>query len=229
MKNYIQNQKSKQKNYSINGIQIYIKDPLPDNIDPNMVLQDVFSLMPRLFFRDIKYIKIGDFEELSSRDLDALYKNSTIFLTNLQDSNDDMLDDIIHEVAHSVEEVYSSLIYSDGLLEKEFFLKRMSLKKILSNMGNSKYLDKFSNLSYDREFDFFLYKEIGYEKIESAAPGLFLEPYAATSVREYFANGFENFFLNQNAYQILRKSHPVLFKKLIKLLSLESEEIRADV
>ena len=52
------------------------------------------------------------------------------------------------------------------------------------------------NVEYDEEFDMFLYEDIGYDKLATLMQGLFINPYAATSLREYFATGFTDFFMN---------------------------------
>ena len=49
--------------------------------------------------------------------------------------------------------------------------------------------------------------------------GLFVSPYAATSLQEYFANGVENYFLDDRDY--LRKISPVLTEKIIRILENE--------
>ena len=72
------------------------------------------------------------------------------------------------------------------------------------------------DVEYRDAFDHFLYKEVGYPLLSSLTAGLFMSPYAATSLREYFANGFEWFFLkDQQTY--LKQISPVLYNKLDKL------------
>lgn len=224
MKKYIQTQKNKENYFTISGIEITIQDPLAEDINVKSIVKQALTIVPRVLFKSVRKIKIGQFKELNDRDLDALYKDNIIYLTNLQESDEDMLDDIIHEIAHSVEVEYSDMIYSDGSLRREFINKRLKLKKAIDNMGHQISLDLYKQTRYDKEFDMFLYKKVGYQKIAAALPGLFLSPYAATSLREYFAIGFENIFLNQDSYQIMRKNSPSLFEKLINLLSIEEEK-----
>ena len=71
-------------------------------------------------------------------------------------------------------------------------------------------------LTPDPEFDDFLLNKIGYDKLSILMQGLFISPYAATSLREYFATGFTEFFM-QPDHRLLRTVSPVLYKKLIKL------------
>ena len=44
-----------------------------------------------------------------------------------------MVDDIIHEIAHAVEEIAGSEIYGDDKIEIEFLGKRKRLESILKN------------------------------------------------------------------------------------------------
>jgi len=46
--------------------------------------------------------------------------------------------------------------------------------------------------------------------------GLFISPYAATSLREYFATGFTDFYLYPD-HNALSKVSPELYRKLIML------------
>jgi hypothetical protein len=50
---------------------------------------------------------------------------------------------------------------------------------------------------------------------------LFYSPYAITSLREYWANGFENYLLGDKL--ALRDLSPVLFNKVTEILELSGE------
>ena len=91
MKNYIKQKNLKQNNYHHNGIEIFIVDPVPNNIDVRRVLEKISALVPNNLLKFIKKIKIGQFEILDKRELNALYKDNTVYLTNLQESEFDML------------------------------------------------------------------------------------------------------------------------------------------
>ena len=47
----------------------------------------------------------------------------------------DMIDDLIHEIAHSNEKQFEQIIYEDGKLEKEFLYRRKKLAFILKDKG----------------------------------------------------------------------------------------------
>ena len=74
----------------------------------------------------------------------------------------------------------------------------------------------FLNIEYDKNFDKYLYKVVGYDKLTMLTMGLFITPYGATSIREYFANGFEHYFLESKEY--VQKISPSLFIKIEEII-----------
>jgi hypothetical protein len=97
------------------------------------------------------------------------------------------------------------------LMHSEFAGKRKRLKAILEADGWDLEQD-FSNTEYDEELDSFLHQEIGYVKLGAYTSGLFVSPYAATSLQEYWAVGFEDYFIGDREY--VRKISPQLFSKI---------------
>ena len=75
----------------------------------------------------------------------------------------------------------------------------------------------FMNTEYDQIFDEFLHRDIGYDKLSEILKGVFITPYAATSLREYFATGFTEFYLYPDSHGYLKKISPELYKKLFVL------------
>ena len=69
---------------------------------------------------EIEMIIFGFFEEFEERDINAFYKDNAIYVTPSQIDEKDLFDDIVHEIAHSVEEQNYHTIYGDNLLKKEF-------------------------------------------------------------------------------------------------------------
>lgn len=215
LKSYIQNKKPRQ--YKLGHIEITIVNPHPDAVDTRSAITKSLSKIPRHLLKNINSIKVGNFEQLNSRSIQALYDKQTIVLSNKHTTTDDIVDDIIHEVAHSVEEIYGQKIYSDGKIEKEFLLKRKTLWQKLKQAGFEKPLDLFLNVSYTKELDHFLYMIVGYGVIRSLSLDLFYSPYAATSLREYFANAFEAFFMKEDISRIKSVS-PRVYEKLETLM-----------
>ena len=195
-------------------ISVFIKDPLPEDIDIRSVLAKLESLIPRYFASGLDMIIIGANSEFEERDINAMYRDGAIYVTNFQITEGDLLDDIIHELAHAVEENNGEFLYSDELIFKEFMGKRKRLLDILTQEGYSVDMENSMNAEYNREFDEFLYQEVGYPTLTSLTMGLFASPYGATSLREYFANGFEEYFLGDRNY--LKKISPFLYSKLDK-------------
>ena len=65
---------------------------------------------------------------------------------------------------------------------------------------------------YNKTFDKFLSDEVGYPTLLNLTMGLFVSPYAATSIQEYFANGFEKYFLDEPRH--VWSISPVLYEKI---------------
>ena len=173
------------KQFNVFGsVQVIIKDPLPESIDLTYVFDKIDSIIPDYLKSNIDLIYVGQFNEFLERNVNALYKHGALYITNAQDNEDDMIDDIVHEIAHSVEEFAGEDIYGDKKVENEFIGKREKLFYILREEGFNVNLQDFLNPSYDKDFDMFLYDEIGYPILTSATMGLFISPYAITSLRE---------------------------------------------
>ena len=52
--------------------------------------------------------------------------------------------------------------------------------------------------------------------------GLFTSPYSVTTLREYFATGFTEFYMNPNEHSFLKTTSPALYAKLEKINNIES-------
>ena len=214
LKTLIKNKESKKRRFLWNSVEVIIKDKIIDpNISIHTVLKKIESKISPKFLVNIDVIYVGDFDFFKDRDIQAMYENSCIFVTNNQDSIEDMCDDIVHEIAHSLEEVYGDIIYFDGKLEKEFLEKRRQLYSVLKSENFEADLILFLDPSYSESFDQYLYKQIGYPTLNMLGASIFYSPYAATSLREYFANGFEALYYYRD-YNFISKSCPELYSKL---------------
>ena len=191
---------------------VYVKDPLPEDFDLDHVLQKVAVSIPNYLMNNVDSIYVGQFDFFFERDINAAYKDGALYITNNQDNEEDMIDDVVHEIAHSVEEFAGNDIYGDGRIENEFLGKRQRLFYSLREEGYDVQLKDFLNVRYDERFDMFLYQDIGYELITTFTMGLFLSPYSVTSLREYFAIGFEHYYLKDRKY--VKNISPILFEKL---------------
>ena len=221
LKNFIKNKK--QKHFKIKGVDVFIKDKLTTPIDVRASVLDALRLVPKHLLTNLETIYFGKFDHLEKLDLEAMYMNSSIFMSNEIENEVDIIDDLVHEIAHSVEEIRKEEIYADGSLEKEFLTKRKILWQRLKDKGFSVDLKLFLEVEYSEELDMFLYKQIGYQTLSMFSSGLFYSPYGCTSLREYFANGFEAFFMKEDVLR-LKKTSPILYGKVSNLLNLDNYE-----
>jgi len=209
--------------YTSTGLHVFFKDPV-ENINVEQVISKVESTIPEHLLSEIEMIIIGWFDEFEERNLNAFYDGGTLYVSNIQDDFSDMYDDIIHEISHSLEEPHGYFLYGDKKIEDEFLRKRKYLYDMLWKMGYKIPLSVFMNPEYNEEFDMFLYKKIGYDKLSTIAAGVFITAYAATSLREYFATGFTEFYMHPNEHGFLQKVSPQLYKKLALLQNPEELE-----
>ena len=196
----------------IDGIQVYVKDPLPKNIDASIVVKSIKRKLPGHLLDLVDILYIGEFDFLEEKQANATYMDGAIYTTNKQSNNIDMLDDILHEYAHATEKNYNVQIYSDNAIESEFLTKRLKLGTLLDYEGYGVDEYNFANPEYDMNFDIFLHNEVGYEKIRNLDQGMFLNSYSITSLSEYFATSFEEYYLRNR--RAVKKITPAVFAKI---------------
>jgi len=229
MKEYIKEtvDRYKKQNLKFYNKPVHILEPITNNIDIAQVLTDIESKIPKYLTGNFEVVYVGDFKFFheKGRSYNAAFKDGAIYITNEQDDYADLIDDIVHEMAHSIERQskYNDIIYDDGLVEKEFLGKRKYLFHVLDEPMDMM-LD-YINPEYDKKFDMYLYKNIGYDKLRNITHSLFFSPYAITALKEYWANGFENYIVGDyNDRKKLKEISPELFKKIEQILNLDNEE-----
>jgi len=206
----VERSKNQRREFTIfNRIPVHMLQPTI--ISFTEVVDKIEEKVPQHMFDEIDEIFVGSFSENDSRALEAHYESGAIYITNDMVTVDDYVESIIHETAHSIEQARGFEIYGDQKVQEEFLGKRMTLKRTLDANGYDVEAD-FGDIEYSEDFDLYLYKEVGYDEIGSLTSGLFYSPYAATSVSEYFANGFENFFLGSREH--LSRISPKLTKRI---------------
>ena len=195
---------------------ISVKGDIYPTIDFDQIVKEIEEHMSSHLFEEIDYIFIGSFSENDERALEAHYKDGAIYITSDLPTNKDYIENIVHEAAHAIEGQHGLSIYGDKNIEQEFLGKR---RRLAARMTAEK-IDisslNFEDPEYSMELDSFLYKGIGYEKLNNLTIGLFNSAYAVTSLNEYFASGFEEYFLGDRAY--LHKISPQLFKKVEEIV-----------
>lgn len=216
MRNYIKSRRNLEKGSFIThrAISVVVKDELMFDLEMSDI-EEIIDSFPHAITRNIDYIIFGDFDFLKKQNYNASYKDGAIYVLNNQEGNNDVLDDIVHEIGHSVEDNYHDLIYGDNLLEKEFIKKRIILRKELAKEGIDVPEEVMMNPDYNQGLDIFFSEKIGYPKMTSIVQGIFYSPYGATSLREYFANGFEAHYYHRDLY--IQKVSPILYQKIQQL------------
>lgn len=208
--------KQNRKDYMIFGhIQVQITEPFINQIDLEKILKELESKIPKRLLDDVDSIYIGTYEPLENRQIDSMYINGSILISNKHSSEKELFGTFVHEFAHAIEEAHKDLIYSDGQIAREFLAKRKMMYNLLKDdfkLNKNAFLD----INFNQQFDDFAYKTVGYQNLGVLTNGLFISPYACTSIREYFANGFEHFFLNETSE--LKQKCPNLFRKIKEVI-----------
>jgi hypothetical protein len=207
----------KKRFYFNRGIEFVLDKPLKKDIDIKKVIGLLRSNLPVSSYVGINNVYFGEFDILKKRSLTALHHKDNIYISSEElTSEKEILDDLIHEFAHRFEENNAEAIYEDGKIINEYLGKMNRLHDLISQEYSLEKYDlsyfDFINTEFDKKFDMFLYKTVGYEKVTNLAPTLFIRPYAATSVREYFATGFEDYYLEGGVQ--LKKISPTLHSRI---------------
>ena len=200
---------------NLNGVDVEINDELPENFNVRSIFKAIEQKIPSHFFVNLNKIRIENDEEFRKRDINALYRDNQFIISPKQKNENDLIDDIVHEFAHHVETLFTEEIYSDEKIKNEFIRKRQEMKFEIQSEGYWVGDYDFDQLKFDERFDTFLYSRLGPNMLRMVTTGLFIRPYASVSLREYFATGFEAYYLGkQNS---LEKISPMLFDKIDEL------------
>ena len=208
------------KEFSLfSSISVFLKDPLPKDIDMTNVLMDLEDSIPHNLFYQIETILVGQFKELNDRGVRAAFLDGGIYVTNEQPSEAQLFEDIVHEVAHSVEKMFEYDLFADGEIEKEYLGKKKRFLDLLSS-NDIKVPNRLRyETDYSKMFDEFLFYQVGYDNILPFSTGLFITPYSSVSISEYFATAFEHYFV-QSDPNYVKKISPILFNKIKKIAEL---------
>jgi len=219
IKESIKKSKILKDHYKLHDIDVFIKDKFTTNLDFEFCLKQVAGKIPSYLLSGIDIIYVGQFDFLNKREISALYDKGAIYITNVQEDEQDIIEDIIHEISHSLEERYSDFIYSDGKMMREFLGKRKKLYFLLKNQNQNPPIELQTQIEFNQDMDDYLYKEVGYKLLWNLVIGLFISPYSVTDLREYFAVGFEYYV--QGDHATVKQTCPTLFARLEELFDLE--------
>ena len=213
-------QRDKKELLLFNRIPVMIQDKPTYNIEE--ILKKIEKTIPLQFVTDLDYILISNSNYMEDREIEAVYKDGIIYMAPEMEDDQDALLSIVHELAHLLEETHPE-IYLDETIETEFIGKRKKLEQLLTAHGFDTQDQDFQKTEYCEKFDDFLYLQIGYPVLRGLASGLFLSPYAATSVREYFADAFEEYFIREPKY--VKLISPSVYFKIEELVENLGEKI----
>jgi hypothetical protein len=225
LKHSVEKSLKERKEYHLYDIPVSILNPLPEHINIEDILNRIKDLVPYEICSDLEGIYIGEFSELKDRKIQAMFKEGAIYLSSFKDFPDVtdkiIVNDIIHELAHVFEDNSYFDIYDDSSIENEYIGKKKKLVALLraneisfAGMGKLFFSDEFVD-----ELDDFLFNNLGYDNLALLTAGLFMSPYSVTSIREYFANGFEEYINGDQNY--LKDISPALYNKLENILNTE--------
>lgn len=200
-------------------VPIVVINKLPPQIDFKKIISNLEKNIPSSMLKLIDGIYVGDFKELEERNIDAMFKDGVIYLSsfsNVDYASEELITrNICHELAHALEDVIGYEIYHDKKIENEFNAKKEKLISILKHNGFRFSKNTFFDLQQTDELDSLLQNEIGYDRLSLMIPNLFISPYSVTSIREYFANGVEEYLFGDA--NLLKNVNPVLYSKINKI------------
>ena len=201
--------------FKFGPIEVEEMEPVSGDINLQAIFKTVENHFPSHYFKDLKSVKIGNFEDLKSKNFSAVYDNGIFYINNIQPDPKSILNDVVHEFAHHLENIYTDFIYGDDSIVREFIKKRHELNFELRSEGYWTDDYDFDNLKYNEKFDKFLYDRVGKNMLRMVTSGIYIRPYSSISLREYFATGFEGYYLGQR--DTLEKISPRLYDKIQKL------------
>ena len=213
MRSYIEEKmKNSTRYFKFGNIEVEEIEPCPESVNLEAIFKTIEKYLPSHYFKGLKGVKIGTFIEFEKRDANAFYDDGVFYISNMQKNSKDILDDVIHEFAHHLETLYPNKIYEDNRIIHEFLRKRQELEFELRSEGYWTDDYDLGELKYNEKLDKFLYKRVGPQMLRMLTSGSFIRPYSSISLREYFATGFEAYYLGKR--DELEKISPMLYDKI---------------
>ena len=203
------------REYYIHNIPVFVFGTTEPLVDISLFCHQIEQMLSKTVLQDVDICYISDNPALDGRN--AAYNDGAIYMKLDEPTNEDMIENFVHEVAHSVETRDPNFIYDDRLIA-EFAGKRSRLYHLVTNAGFDQMPQRrYDYLEYNEAFDDFLANVVGYPTLLNLTMGLFCSPYGATSIQEYFANGFEKYFTESPEY--VKSISPVLYQKVVEILN----------
>tara|TARA_R100000900_G_scaffold76053_1_gene59702 strand:- start:2085 stop:2732 length:648 start_codon:yes stop_codon:yes gene_type:complete len=193
--------------FVINGVKVQFGEN--PNFDVEEFLKNKFKKLPDNLINSVNKIIFGGFY-LSPKHVGKSV-NDVVYLSNRLDQ-DDLYSDLIHELAHAYTTKNHERVFGGGELKKEFLSKRNKLYHKMRSSGiNLPPHQFFENPNFDRKFDGYLNKTVGYDLLSQIISGIFPTCYSVSSLEEYFAVGLELMFTGKGK---MLEDCPVLKEKV---------------
>ena len=187
------------------------------------ILMQLRTVLKNRFISKLDSIYIGDLNFLRERGFTGLYENNTLYVLE-SDDIEEMKRSIIHEISHALEKEVGQYITENEIVQNEFLAKRIQLYDKLEENGFKVERDHFLMISYDKDFDNLLINNIGLERLADYSKGIFMSPYSATSINEYVADGYENWFLSKEQLNQTCPKLRVAISDFLKLVRAKREQ-----
>jgi hypothetical protein len=197
-----------------NDTYFIIKDQPVYDLDIGKICTMLQASIPKNIIKNLDVIYVGDFDDLVQREVTAAFSDGCIYVMNTHQDESSFVEDVVHEIAHSVEDFFGIYLYGDAKLEEEFLEKRRILSYFLKKDGIQIPANISKNTDFDENIDNFLYIELGYDILSRYIIDLFPTPYSVTSLREYWAVCFENFHTKKID---IKSNCPEAYKKIKEL------------
>ena len=194
--------------FTVNGVKVQIGEE--PNFDVEKFLKNKFNKLPNNLVNSVNKIIFGDF--YLSPEYVGKAANDVIYLTNKEDK-DDLFSTLVHELAHAYITKNYNQVFGDGELKKEFLSKRNKLYHKMRSSGiDLPPHQYFENPNFDRKFDGYLNRKVGYDLLSQLIVGIFPTCYSVSSMDEYFSVGLELLFTGKGK---MLEDCPVLKEKVI--------------
>ena len=95
----------------IYNVPVFITHEPASSIDISAFCSDCQEILPSALLKNIDVVYIGNFKEL--HDKNAAYLNGGIYMSAAEPTVFDMVENFVHEVAHSLEDQFAWQIYDD--------------------------------------------------------------------------------------------------------------------
>lgn len=224
MKNYVIAETARQAKEAVlfGAIPIVQMDGSTETSQKILLLKSSIEKHPlKKFFANIDAVYVGNFPEFSEKGVVSLFSDAVIYLSSAR-ASEEMFKDVLHELAHAFLENNGGSLANDEEMRQEFLSKRIELYDTLRQNKDrvQKLLPKkhFANTAYSSIFDKYLVAIVGYDLLDVLTRELFLSPYAATSLEEYFANGFQEYFSKRLPHKDKVEISPILMDRIEEII-----------